>query len=136
MAGLKLRAEDGEDLKVISAHLQDAIVAIVDLAYLPAEARFALVANRFRWEGGEGAERVNATLRIDGVTAVKTQGIDRRDRDGFLSLLSITAGEGHILLTFSGGKALRLEVARILCHLEDVEAPRPTLYRPTHAIDE
>ena len=51
-AGLRLRAEDSDDLAVISACLQDSLVPVRDLAYLPDEGRFMLVANRFRWEAG------------------------------------------------------------------------------------
>jgi hypothetical protein len=54
---LKLRAEDAEDLDVVSACLQDAIVPLSDMEYLAGEKRFVLVANRFRWENcGETAE--------------------------------------------------------------------------------
>lgn len=49
---LKLRAEDEEDLAVISACLQDALVPMSNIAYLKDEQRFVLVANRFRWECG------------------------------------------------------------------------------------
>jgi hypothetical protein len=48
--GLKLRAEDDEDLGVISACLQDALIPLSDMEFLAAEMRFAFVANRFRWE--------------------------------------------------------------------------------------
>jgi hypothetical protein len=48
---LKLRAEDRDDLAVISACLQDALVAVGDIAYVPEERSFVFVANRFRWEG-------------------------------------------------------------------------------------
>nr|WP_242480642.1 DUF2948 family protein [Rhodovibrio sodomensis] len=47
---LKLRAYDREDFAVVSAVLQDALVPVIDMAWLPEEQRFALVANRFRWE--------------------------------------------------------------------------------------
>jgi hypothetical protein len=54
---LKLRAEDAEDLDVVSACLQDAIVPLSDMEFLAGEKRFVLVANRFRWENcGETAE--------------------------------------------------------------------------------
>ena len=72
---LKLRAEDAEDLAVISAILQDALVPVGEMAYLPEEQRFVLVANRFRWEPRRRARRTPQTfertlsgLRIDGVT--------------------------------------------------------------------
>ena len=46
---LKLRAHDQEDLQVIAAHLQDAIVPVSEMLFLPHAQRFILVANRFRW---------------------------------------------------------------------------------------
>ena len=51
--GLRLRAEDDEDLAVISACLQDALVSVRDLAYDRDARTFVLVANRFRWEGAD-----------------------------------------------------------------------------------
>src|SRR5213079_3395622 len=56
---LRLRAEDAEDLAVISACLQDALVSVRDLAYDREGRTFVLVANRFRWEARE-AERGEA----------------------------------------------------------------------------
>ena len=49
---LKLRAHDIEDLRALATCLQDALVPVADLAYLKAEKRFVMVANRFKWEGG------------------------------------------------------------------------------------
>ncbi len=55
MTDLKLIAFDEEDLKVVSAHLQDAVVRVGDMAYLPKERRFAALLNRFDWELAAGA---------------------------------------------------------------------------------
>lgn len=52
---LKLRARDKEDFGVIAALLQDALVPISEMTYLPEEKRFILVLNRFRWETAESA---------------------------------------------------------------------------------
>ena len=49
---LKLRAHDIEDLRALATCLQDALVPVADFAYLKAEKRFVMVANRFKWEGG------------------------------------------------------------------------------------
>ena len=51
-SALKLRAEDADDLAVLSACLQDALVPVRDLAYVPDQKIFVFVANRFRWESG------------------------------------------------------------------------------------
>ena len=140
-ARLKLRAVDAEDLSVISACLQDAIVAAVDMAWEPAEGRFVLVASRFCWEGcrdAEGAllERVHAGLCFDGVSAVRHRGIDRSQRDALLSLLALRPVEGGIHLDFAGGATIRLEAERILCHLQDLDEPWPTQWRPSHPLEE
>jgi hypothetical protein len=140
---LKLRATDADDLAVISAVLQDAVIPGDEMTYLPSEHRFVLVANRFRWEDSEGQqvpgriyERVHAGLVIDAVRGVKTRGFDPAAKDRLLSLLAIEPHDGAIDLVFSGGAAIRVEVGRILCHLEDVAEPYPTRLRPAHALDE
>ncbi len=141
MAGLKLRAVDEEDLAVISAILQDALVTIGEMVYLPEERRFALVANRFRWEPRPGEthkERTLSGLCIDDVASVRRRGFHRREEERILSLLAITAEarDQHttLLLEFAGGSSIRLEVGRILCHLDDLGEPWPTRWRPKHPV--
>ncbi|RMD60739.1 MAG: DUF2948 family protein [Alphaproteobacteria bacterium] len=158
---LKLRARDAEDLHTIAACLQDALVPVTDIAYLRAERRFVMVANRFRWErsvpardiaatqppagtgdapfvdeGDEATEpphqRVNCGICFDSVTRVRVRGFDPRQKDQILNLLTVHAAEGAVTLIFSGGAEVRLEVARIRCHLEDLGEPWPTRWRPSH----
>ena len=143
MAGLKLRAADAEDLAVISAILQDSLVTIGEMAYLPDENRFVLVANRFKWEPQAGpvpgkGERVLTGLCIDGVNAVSRRGFSPRDSDRILSLLALhVEGEGEqasLVLNFAGGSSVRLEVRQIMCHLDDLGEPWPTRWRPKHPV--
>src|SRR5260370_15765146 len=77
---LKLRAEDEEDLAVVSTILQDALVLIGEMAFLPEEKRFALVANRFCWEckpsdGGKLFERTLTGIAFEAVEAAETPGV-------------------------------------------------------------
>jgi hypothetical protein len=137
---LRLRAEDDEDIAVFSAVLQDALVSVADIAFLPDEQRFLLVANRFRWERNVRSERtdferIHTGFRADAVIAVKYRGFRRRDPDRLLELLAITAQDGTITLEFAGDASVRLEVDRILCHLEDIGEPWPTRWRPDHPVD-
>jgi len=141
MAGFKLRAVDEEDLAVISAILQDALVTIGEMLYMPEEKRFVLVANRFRWEPRPGETRKERTLSglcIDDVASVRRRGFQPRDEERILSLLAITAeARDHdtaLLLEFAGGSSIRLEVGRILCHLDDLGEPWPTRWRPQHPV--
>ncbi|HVA12617.1 MAG TPA: DUF2948 family protein [Stellaceae bacterium] len=142
MAGLKLRAADGEDLAVMSAILQDALATVGEMTYLPDEHRFALVVNRFRWDAPSGkaphAERVLTGLCIDGVTVVSRRGFHPREADRILSLLALRLDDrGAVLalvLDFAGGSSVRLEVDRIMCHLDDLGEPWPTRWRPSHPV--
>ena len=140
---LKLRAEDTEDLLVISACLQDALVPVRDFAYIPEERIFLFVANRFRWENGvgpapgeAGLERTLCGITFSEVTAVSYSGFRRSENGRILSLLAIRAENGKVHLEFSGGAAIRLEVACILCHAKDIGEPWPTPWQPRHDLDE
>jgi hypothetical protein len=138
---LKLRAEDPEDLAVISAFLQDALVPVADMVFLPDERRFVLVANRFMWErpplDKKGrCERTLTGIAFDGVTAVRVRGFERSDGDRILQVLAVRAVPGSIIVEFSGDDAMRLESGQILCHLEDIGEPWPTPWRPRHALDD
>ena len=142
-SALKLRAEDTEDLAVISACLQDALVPIRDFAYIPEDRAFLFVANRFRWENGlrpapgeVGLARSLCGITFSEVTAVSYSGFRRSEHRRILSLLAIRAEGRAIKLEFSGGAAIRLEVARILCHAKDIGEPWPTSWRPHHELDE
>ncbi len=140
---LRLRAADGDDIPVLSACLQDAVVPVADMAYLPGEARFVMVANRFRWEDAGGKdvegkiyERVHCAVCFDSVTAVRRKRLDRTRRNQILSLLALEAGESYIDLVFAAGVVIRLEVAQIMCHLDDIDEPWPTQWRPAHRLDD
>jgi hypothetical protein len=145
MKPLKLRAEDAEDLQIISSALQDSLVAVRDMGLLADQKRFALVVNRFCWEAEPDAEghfwRTHCALAFDTVNHAAMRDIDRRFDDRLLSLLDIEvestrpAGGFVILLRFAGKPAIRLEVDRILCHLEDVGEAWPTGWRPAHRLD-
>lgn len=141
--GLRLRAEDADDLAVISSVLQDALVPLADMVHLSEERRFVMVVNRFRWEqeadGGrrkrEPAERVHAMLSIHRVRRVRMRGLGRRPRTEIQALLGLVPGEDRIDMEFSGGGTIRVEVDAIDAALADLGEPWPTRYRPSHPED-
>ncbi len=123
---LRLIALDSEDLEIISANLQDALVRVGDMAYLPDSRQFALLAARFDWlkAAKGGLERCRAALHFDRVVKVSCMGIAQRDKAQMLNLLSIgfretAAPAGEIEITFSGGAALRLQVECVEARLRD-----------------
>ena len=154
---LKLRAGDEEDISIISACMQDALISSKDLSYLPGENRFVLVAQRFKWENCpefmrpdlmgmmpcESYERVNSVLVFDDVTGVRLLDVPASDESRILELLALAVEPGEeggdgpsMILFFAGGGAIRLEVRRILCHLEDLGDTWETTRRPSHPVDE
>lgn len=150
---LRLRAEDSEDLAVISACLQDALVAVRDLAYDQGARNFVLVANRFRWEGGgaEGApesegtpfERTLCGIIFDEIDGVAYRGFHRNEEDRILALLAIRPNfgpgpgsrSGLIDLEFAAGATIRLSAAAIRCRARDFGEPWPTQWQPGHPLD-
>lgn len=142
-AGLRLLAFDSEDIEVISANLQDAIVRISDMAWLQQEKRFALVCQRFDWVAAEEGriERCQTGLHFDGVRKVALQGFDQTRKSRVLNLLSITfepgeAPGGVILLTFSAGGAVRVEVDYIEAQMNDLDLRWKARKRPGHVLDD
>jgi hypothetical protein len=143
MQRLKLIALDSEDLGVISAHCQDAVVKVGDIGYLPAEHKVVLTMNRFVW-GSEAhqkgtPERRQAVLHFSRVLGVQTAGIDRRKGDQILSLLAMTftpnqAPSGTVELVFSGNAGMRLTVECIEAQLADMAAAWQARARPDHGV--
>lgn len=149
MEKLKLIALDGEDLAVISAHLQDATLTAADMAYLPREKRFAIIANRFNWtralgeSDNSGPQHCQAALRLERVLAASSTGIDREARTAVLSLLAIQyapvashAPEGFVTLYFAGGSAIRLHVECVEAELTDLDPERQKAGVPDGQDDE
>jgi hypothetical protein len=142
---LKLIALDEDDLKVLSANLQDAILTVEDMTFLPKERRFAAVMKRFNWLGadekrggnGSGYERRACALRFENVKHAQLRNL-ALDRPGdALELLAIAfepsdPPSGLVTLIFAGQAAIRLHVDCIEAELRDLGPCWLTSCRPSH----
>jgi hypothetical protein len=139
MPDLKLLALDNEDLDVISATTQDAVVRVADMGFAKADRRFALLMNRYAWEEpGRKGQRKRAALYFNRVSAVKVAGIDTNAAEGVLELLAIAfepadAPSGVVELRFAGGGTVRLDVEVLEARLEDLGAAWAAKMKPEHA---
>ncbi len=146
MRRLKLVALDDDDLAVLSAHLQDAVMLVGQIRYLPGRRTFTIVVNRFDWDGqrersaGNGERRMTA-VQFNAVTSAQSRNI-RRDRpDAVLSLLQLvfSAGEtppaGTIELVFAGGGSIALDVECVDAALEDLGPVWETGNVPAHDLE-
>ena len=137
---LKLSALDVDDLGVISAAVQDALVAVRDCAYFKDEKRFVLLLNRFQWEADPGIDsahsRTHSALVFNEVTAVHHHNIPLEKPDRVLELLVVALDDASsVTLSFAAGRSIRLEISRLACHLGDVGEPWPTPWKPAHPVE-
>ena len=136
----KLIALDQSDLEVISAHCQDAVVRLEDIAYLQEKQRFILLLNRFAWEQADNKtnQRRRSALHFECVKSAKHLNIDLNKKDDVKKLLAVNfhAQEdpsGTISLIFSGGSEIKLAVECIETMLKDLGAIWEASSRPKHA---
>ncbi|MEO0718265.1 MAG: DUF2948 family protein [Pseudomonadota bacterium] len=142
---VRLLAQDSQDLAVISALMQDAVVLPNDIGWLQGQRRFALVANRFRWEDPEAEERVRAGLHAENVRKVRSRGVDAEAQDKPISVLSLTfepnpADEddpsGTLRIACAGGAEFLIEVEALEVAMRDMTKPWAAKSRPEHEADE
>jgi Protein of unknown function (DUF2948) len=144
MQPLKLVALDEQDLGIISAHVQDAVMKVGDLKFVPHTKQFVAAMNRFAWESSTGFfklrhQRRQSVLHFDRVLSVKTTGVDLKKPEEVLSLLAVRfaaseAPAGTVEFDFSGGATIRLGVECIEARLADLGSAWETASRPIHKI--
>lgn len=141
---LRLAALDEEDLNIVSAHVQDAIVRVGDIDFQSGQNRLLLPVNRFAWEVKKrlfrrNNERRNGVLQFDRVTGLKSTGFSRSDSDAVLSVLAIRFEEtelpsGQVEIVFSGDAAIKLDVECVEARLTDLGAAWQASSRPAHSV--
>lgn len=140
---LRLFTEEAEDLKIIAAAVQDAVVKAGNLKYEQKKRRFGLEINRYRWEAaptrkGQPGERVRALLAFDGVLNVKTRAVTKSDPELILSLLNVEFTPdaeppgGKVTLLFAGDGEIELTVEALDASLIDSDYVWPTRHVPSH----
>ena len=138
---LRLQATSSEDLKVLSALLQDSIVPIADILYTPSQKKVIMVLQRFRWELTKNAEKIGKPigyqrclcgLVIDKVEYMQTRQIDMNDRSQFLNFLTFCKSDQHLDLQCSDSKTMRLSVNGLKVTAKDIGESWPTTQCPKH----
>jgi|TARA_B100001093_G_scaffold8906_1_gene8595 hypothetical protein len=139
---LKLLATSEEDLRVISAHLQDAIVAVQDIASLKKNRIFLIQLNRFMWEDVEKGvfrknKRIRTMLKFDNVISVLSKNINTKEYKNFLDFLTIESNllpdkSYEIKLIFSGDSVIKIKAEVIDVTLDDQGSPWESKTQPKH----
>lgn len=146
--GLRLRAEDAEDLGILAAVLQDARAPLREMVFDPKERRFMAAFTRYMRErlpdpgDADRLDEMASILVFEEIAEVRHRGLDTGAPDAELVLLTIATRPGrdralHIDLVFDGGGAIRLICDRIRARLQDHGEPRPCTVPPKdHFADE
>ena len=137
---LKLIGKNKEDLKVLSAYLQDSIVNVKDMVFLKKNRTFIMIVNRFMWEDIEKGvfrknKRVLSILKFENVINVSSRNLNQKNIDRFLDFLAIETKflsdkNYEIKLNFAGGILIKLNSEVIECFLEDISDPWETKNKP------
>ena len=141
---LKLIARTDNDLKVISAHLQDSIVDIKNIAHLKKNKIFLMQLNRFMLEDVEKGvfrknKRIRTMLKLDNVLEVNSRNIRQKNKDEFLDFLAIESQQMpdknyEMKLIFSGDSIIRVLAEVIEVTLDDQGIPWDTKNKPKHKV--
>ncbi|HFC05687.1 MAG TPA: DUF2948 family protein [Rhizobiales bacterium] len=140
MEDVKILALEPEDLLVISACMQDAIIRIADISYSARTRQFVLLANRFEVEesGTKTGHRRRTGITFSRVNKVRSHKIRQGADEAVLSLLAIefeagdVAPEGMIKLVFSAGGIIELDVECVEVQMEDLGPRWETKNIPAH----
>tara|TARA_X000000368_G_C22791996_1_gene606372 strand:- start:103 stop:552 length:450 start_codon:yes stop_codon:yes gene_type:complete len=140
---LKLLANSEDDLKVISAHLQDSITQVKDIVHLKKNRIFLIQFNRFMWEDVEKgvfrkSKRVQSILKFENILNVYSKNLNQKKGDRFLDFLAIESNQlsdnsYEIKLNFAGGILIKVIAEVIECFLEDLGQPWETKNKPKHS---
>ena len=139
---LKLIAKTEEDLKVVSAHLQDSIVSVLDIANLKKNKIFLMQLNRFMWEDVEKGvfrknKRIRTVLKFDNVIEVNSKNINQLKKDIFSDFLAIETNltpdkNYEMKIIFAGDSIIRVTAEVIEVTLDDQGDAWDTKNKPKH----
>ena len=141
---LKLLGKNQEDLKVISAYLQDSILIVKDIVFLKQNRIFIMIVNRFMWEDAEKGvfrqnKRIRCAVKFEEVIKVESKNINQKNKNKPLECLAIKCtsifNEAYkIKIFFAGGSIITIVSEVIEVALHDLGKPWNVKHIPIHKI--
>ena len=141
---LKLMGKNQKDLEVISAYLQDSIVAVKDIVFLKKNRTFVMVGNRFMWEDVEKGlfrqnKRIRFAIKFEEVFKAKSKNINQKNKNRFLECLAIKCSsvfnESYkIKIFFAGDSIITIIAEAIEVIIHDIGKPWIVKQAPQHKI--
>ena len=142
--GLKLIGKNQENLKVISAYLQDSIVVVNDMVFLKQNKTFIMIVNRFMWEDFEKGifsevKRIRCAVKFEEVLEVKSNNINQKNKKRSLEYLAIKCSSNidetyNIKVFFAGDSVITILSEAIEVFMRDLGKPWYVKHVPLHKI--
>ena len=142
--GLKLIGKNQENLKVISAYLQDSIVVVNDMVFLKQNKTFIMIVNRFMWEDFEkgtfrAVKRIRCAVKFEEVLEVKSHNINQKNKKRSLEYLAIQCSSNidetyNIKIFFAGDSVITILSEAIEVFMRDLGKPWYVKHVPLHEI--
>ena len=141
---LKLLGKNQEDLKIISAYLQDSILIVKDIVFLKQNRIFIMIVNRFMWEYIEKGvfrqnKRIRCAVKFEEVIKVKSKNINQKNKNKPLECLAIKCSSifeevYKIKFFFAGDSIITIISETIEVALHDLGKPWNVKHIPIHKI--
>ena len=141
---LKLVGKNEEDIKVISAYLQDSIVKVKNILFLKKNRIFIMILNRFMWEDVEKGvfrqnKRVRCALKFEEVIKVQSKNINQKNKKKILECLAIKFSSAldqtyKMQIFFAGDSIITIISEVIEVTMKDLGKPWNVKYFPAHKI--
>ena len=141
---LKLIGKNQEDLKTISAYLQDSVIIVKDILFLKKNKIFLMILNRFMWEDTEKGvfrknKRIRCAVKFEEVIKVQSKNINQKNNKKPLEYLAIKSSFMSnnffkIKIFFSGGGIITITSEVIEVSMNDLGKPWNVNYFPVHKI--
>ena len=141
---LKLLGKNKEDLKVISAYLQDSILIVKDIVFLKKNRTFVMMVNRFMWEDVEKGfvrqnKRIRCAIKFEEVIKVESKNINQKNKNKPLECLAIKCisifDEIYKIKIFFAGDSIITIISEVIdVTLHDLGKPWNVKHIPIHKI--
>jgi len=141
---LKLLGKNQEDLKIISAYLQDSILIVKDIVFLKQNRTFIMIVNRFMWEDVEKEifrqnKRIRCAVKFEEVIKVECKNINQKNKIKPLECLAIKCSSivdetYKINIFFAGNSIITITSEVIEVALHDLGKPWNVKHIPIHKI--
>ena len=141
---LKLLGKNQEDLKIISAYLQDSILIVKDIVFLKQNRIFIMIVNRFMWEDIEKGvfrqnKRIRCAVKFEEVIKVKSKNINQKNKNKPLECLAIKCSsifeETYKIKIFFAGNSIITIISEVIeVALQDLDKPWNVKHIPIHKI--